>query len=67
MIKYLLNGKVTIIIFIIGLIKKISLYKLNYFLEPYTHSKKKAELDLSNFPTKSDLKNAAGVDISTIC
>ena len=48
----------------VRLIKKISLYKTNYFPEPYNRrrSKKKVELDLSNYVIKSDLKNAAGVD-----
>ena len=36
---------------------------MNYFLEPYSRSKNKikVELDLSNYATKSDLKNTAGV------
>ena len=36
---------------------------MSYFPEPYTRNKNKieAELDLSNYATKSDLKNAAGV------
>ena len=40
----------------VGLIKRISLYKITYFLEPYTLSKSKvkAELDLPNYATKSD-------------
>ena len=43
------SGKVMIIYLIVGLIKKILLYKMSYFPEPYTHSKNKAkvELDLS--------------------
>ena len=51
---------------IVGLIKKISLYKMSYFSEPYTYSNKKLkfELDLANYVTKSDLKNAADVDTS---
>ena len=42
----------------VGLIKRISLYKMSYFLQPYTLSKNKvkAELDLPNYATKSDLK-----------
>ena len=41
---------------IVGLIKKILLYKNELFL-PYSHSKNKMEvdLDLSNHATKSDL------------
>ena len=37
----MLNGKATIIILTVGPIKMISLYKMNYFLEPYTRSKSK--------------------------
>ena len=37
---YMLNGKAMIILLIGGLIKKISLYRISYFPEPYTHSKK---------------------------
>ena len=38
---------------------------MSYF-PPYGYSKSniKVELDLLNYATKSDLKNAAGVDIS---
>ena len=37
---------------------------MSYFPELYTNSKSKieVEIDLSNYVTKSDLKNAAGVD-----
>ena len=50
----------------VGLIKDIVLYKMSCFLEPYTHSKNKVavKLDLSYYTRKSNLKNAAGVDIS---
>ena len=52
---------------IVGLIKKISLYKMSYFLEPYAHRKKiKFRLELSNYATKSDLKRATYVDISDL-
>ena len=44
--------------------KKISLYKIGYFLRPYTRSKKKVELDLPNYATKSDLKITTDVDTS---
>ena len=37
----MLNGKIMIIVLTIGLMKKISLYKMSYFPEPYTHSKSK--------------------------
>ena len=38
---------------------------MNFFQEPYTCRKHKTEfeLDLANYATKSDLKNATGVDI----
>ena len=42
---------------------------MSYFPETHTHSKKKkieVELDLSNYATKSDLKNATGVDASNV-
>ena len=40
---------------------------MSYFTELYTHSKSKikVELDLSNYTTKSDIKNATGVDTSS--
>ena len=62
------NGKVMIIYSIIGLIKK-TLYKMSqYFSEPYKtfRGNVKVELDLSNCPAKSDLKNAAGADTSKL-
>ena len=60
------NGKTMIILSTVGLIKKMSLYKISYFSEPYTGSKNKIKikLDLSNYETKSDLKNATSVDTS---
>ena len=55
-----------IILLTVGLIKKISLYKVSYFPEPYTHSKNKikVELDLSYYATKTDLINTTDVDAS---
>ena len=47
---YMFNGNGTIIRLIVGLIKKIW-YKLV-----------KIELDLSSYATKTDLKNATGID-----
>ena len=40
--------------------------EMSYFPEPYTGSKNKikVELDLSYYATKSNLKNATGVDTS---
>ena len=62
----MLNEEVTIIVVIVGLIKKIQLYEIIYFPQPHAHSKGniKVELDLSNYATKSDLKNATSVDTS---
>ena len=38
---------------------------IEYFPEPKSFGEKlKVELDLSNYATKADLKNAASVDIS---
>ena len=47
-------------------IRKLSLYKMSYIREPYTGSKSKikVELDLSNYATKSDVKNTMGLDTS---
>ena len=53
------NGKHMIILLIVRLIKK-TLYKMcQYFPKPYR------KVDLSNYPTKADLKNATGID--TFC
>ena len=56
MIYYMSNGKVMRIHLIAGLMKKISLHKLSYFAEPYTHSKQKIKFELyfCNYATKSD-------------
>ena len=50
----------------VGLIEKISLYKMSYFPEAYSWSKNKIKigLDLSNYATKSDLKNTTDLDTS---
>ena len=42
----MLNGKDMIILLIVGLIKMISLYKMSYSPEPYTHCKNKIEVGL---------------------
>ena len=49
-----------------GLMRKILLYIMSYFPEPWHQNKIKikVEFSLSNYATKSDLKNAAGVDTS---
>ena len=56
------DGNTMIILLIVGLIKKISFYKMSYFSEPYTHSKNKikVQLELPNYVTKSDLKKRNG-------
>ena len=36
-----------------------------YFPEPKSSEKVKFELDLSNYATKTDLKNATGIDTSS--
>ena len=68
MINYVLNRKATIVILIVGLIKKISLYKISYFPEPYIHSKKNKEIKLdfhlSNYAKIIWLKNVTGADTS---
>ena len=66
MINYSLNAEAMILLLIVGLITKISLDKTCYFPEPYNRSRNKikVELDLSNYATRSDLKNATGVDTS---
>ena len=43
----MLSGKVMKIDAIVELIKKIFLYKIKYFSEPYSYRKIKVELDLS--------------------
>ena len=60
------NGKATIILLTVLLVRKILLYQVSYFPEIYTHSKNKikVELDLTNHATKSDFKKAAVIDIS---
>ena len=60
------NEKAMIILLTIGLIKKISLYKMNYFPDSYSRSKNKikVKLYLCNYSTKSDLKSAVGVNTS---
>ena len=49
---------------IAGYIKMMSPYKMSFIPEPNSHikHKMKTELDLSNYATKSELKQAAGVD-----
>ena len=50
----MLNGKDVLILLIVELIKKVLLYKMSYFPEPYTcnNNKTEVELDLSNYAKK---------------
>ena len=62
------NGKVKIINLIVGLTKK-TLHKMSQYLpKPYRTFgvNVKIELDLSSYITKTDLKNATGVDTSKL-
>ena len=62
------NGK-AMIIHIIALLIKRTLHKLSqYFLEPYSHFRRnvKVELNLSNYATKFELKEATGIDTSEL-
>ena len=60
----MLNGKNTIIRLIVGSIKKTVLMS-EYFLELKSlGGKVKVKLSLSNYATKTDLKNARGIDTS---
>ena len=61
------NGKVIIIHLIVGLIKK-TLYKMSqYFPKPYEPfgGDINVKVDLSNYATKSDIKNISHVDTSS--
>ena len=51
----MLNGKDVLILLIVELIKKVLLYKMSYFPEPYTcnNNKTEVELDLSNYAKKN--------------
>ena len=58
-INYMLNGNTMIIILTVGLIKKTQMRE--YFLElKSSEGRVKVELDLPNYATEADLKNATG-------
>ena len=38
------------------------LYEISYYLKPDEENKKKVELDLYNYVTRSDLKDTTGID-----
>ena len=62
------NGKVLIVLLIVRLIKK-TLYKMTqYFPKPCRSfgGNINVKVDLSNYATKTDLKNATGVDASKL-
>ena len=58
------NGKVIIIFLTVGMITNTLLHKKELFSRgiPDKNKKKKVKLDLSNYATKSYLKNETGVD-----
>ena len=60
------NGKDIATHLIAGLIKKI-LYKMSQYFPPYKSSGRniKVELHLSNYATKTDLKNVTNLDVSS--
>ena len=63
--KYMPNGKATVIHSLFWSTNKVLLYKMSFIPEPYSHNKKiKAKLYLSDYATKSDLKAAPGTDTS---
>ena len=64
----MLNGKDMIILLIVGLIKK-TLYKISqYFPKPYKNfgGNINVKVDLSNYATKTDLRNATGIGASKL-
>ena len=71
MVNYILNGKVTIIHLLIGLIKRFSVmlsYKnesiFSKLYEPFGGDIN-VKVDLSNYATKADIKNISHVDTSS--
>ena len=63
-INYMSNGKVIIIHFVVGLLKR-TLHKMSkYFPKPYEPfgGDIKVKVDLSNYAKKADLKNITHVD-----
>ena len=72
MTNYMLNGKAAIVLLTVGLIKKTQYERVNIFLnrELWRGGRRgrggdvKVELDLSNYPTKINLRNVSGVHTS---
>ena len=61
----MLNGKATIVLLTVGLIKKNIIKISEYFPGPKSSGRRvKVELDLSNYAAKADLKNSTGIDTS---
>ena len=60
------NGKATLIILIVRLIKKHSVNAWICFRTKIFRRKVEGKLDFSNYATKVDLKNATGVDKSKL-
>ena len=58
----MLNGKATIVLLTVGLIKKT--WNIIFSRTKSLGGKAKVELHLSSYATKADLKNATGVDTS---
>ena len=62
----MLNGRAMIVLLTVGLIKENIVYMSEYFPGPKSlGGKVKVELDLSNYATKTYLKNATGTDTSS--
>ena len=64
----MLNRKAMIIHLIVGLIKKHCIKKSQYFPKPYKTfaGDINVKVDLSNYATKTDLKNATGIGTSKL-
>ena len=61
----MLNGKATIVVFNSWIDKKYIIEMSEYFLKPKSfRANMKLQLDLSNYATNIDFKNASGVDTS---
>ena len=58
------NGKATIVVLIVGLIKRHNINEWIFYRTKSSGEKVKVELDLSNYATTEDLKNSTGVDES---
>ena len=62
------NGKTMIIVLIVGLIKRSLIKMSQYFPKPFNShfgDSVKVKIDLSNYATKTDIKNISHVDTSS--